>query len=485
MTAQEQLAIDRRGAPYDVLVVGAGMAGHCAALEAARLGARVLLLEKTALYGGSTRMCGGAFAFAGTAIQQEHGIADSPELLEQDLLAAGRHRNDRALVHVYAQRQHEAYQWLREMGLEFEKVSLSGSQSVPRNHSIDPVRVLDTLHRALLRAGGGYRAGAAVDRLCTQGEGAARRVTGVRLAGGEEIGAGAGVVIATGGFSRAADLVERFAPQLRAARPMGGHGNTGDGLRMAWALGADLVDLGYVKGSFGAPVGTPLPGTEAAAPRLISAMYRGAIVVNAAGRRFVDESVSYKLIGDRCLEQPDALAFQIFDQSVMDQSSSLPTVADYRAALACGLVRQADSLAELASLLGLDSASLLQTVDAYNRACDGLEPDAQGRNSLSTGYGKPTRIERGPFYGLACTTGLTSTYCGLRTDIDARVLDVFGQAIEGLYATGEVMGGFHGETYMSGSSLAKGCIFGRLAAQHAVSRRTPPGNPDPDPEETP
>ena len=107
MTVQEPSVIDRPGAPYDVLVVGAGMAGHCAALEAARLGARVLLLEKTALYGGSTRMCGGAFAFAGTAIQQEHGIADSPELLEQDLLAAGRHRNDRALVHVYAQRQHE------------------------------------------------------------------------------------------------------------------------------------------------------------------------------------------------------------------------------------------------------------------------------------------------------------------------------------------------------------------------------------------
>lgn len=462
----------KRAQSFDVVVVGAGMAGHCAALEAARQGGRTLLLEKTSHHGGSTRMCGGAFAFAGTQVQQDRGIADSADLLEQDLLRAGKFRNDKALVRVYAGRQHEAYLWLQEMGLRFEKVSLSGSQSVPRNHSIDPVLVLETLHRNVLQAGVTYRAHAAVERLLTREDPAARTVCGVRLAGGEEIGADAGVVITTGGFSRSAELVERFAPQLREARPMGGLGNTGDGLRMGWALGADLVDLGYVKGTFGAPVAAPLPGHEDTAPRLVSAMYRGAIVVNAAGRRFVDESVSYKTIGDRCLEQPRALAFQVFDQQVMDQSSPLPTVADYEGALASGLVRQAGSLQELAAALGIDAAGLAETVAAYNRACDGLEPDEFGRTSLSTGFGKPTRVEQAPFYGLACTTGLTSTYCGLKVDADARVLDVFGSPIPGLYASGEVMGGFHGETYMSGSSLVKGCIFGRLAAQHATSRMT-------------
>lgn len=452
---------------HDVVVIGAGMAGHCAAIEAARLGARVLLLEKTELYGGSTRMCGGAFAFAGTEVQRRNEIPDSAELLEEDLLKAGKYRNDKALVHVYAQRQHEAYEWLQAMGLRFDKVSLSGAQSVPRNHSIDPVLVLETLHAQAAQTGVSYRANAHVERLLTEGEGDARRVVGVVLQGGEHIGARGGVVIATGGFSRAADLVERFAPHLREARPMGGHGNTGDGLRMAWALGADLIDLGYVKGTFGAPVQSPSPGKEATAPRLVSAMYRGAIIVNRSGRRFVNESVSYKTIGDRCLEQPGRVGFQIFDQRVMDQSSPLPTVADYRGALDAGLVVQADSLQALAASLVIDAAGLLDTVADYNRACDGEAPDQFGRDSLSTGYGKPTRVETGPFYGLACTTGLTSTYCGLHIDVDARVLDVYKRPITGLYATGEVMGGFHGETYMSGSSLAKGCIFGRLAAQHA------------------
>ncbi|GAA5232314.1 FAD-dependent oxidoreductase [Verticiella sediminum] len=461
---------------YDVIVVGAGMAGHCAALEAARIGGRVLLLEKTARYGGSTRMCGGAFAFAGTEVQQRNGIDDSSALLEEDLMKAGKYRNDPALVHVYAERQYEAYQWLEALGLRFEKVSLSGAQSVPRNHSISPVLVLETLHRAALEAGVVYRDQAPVARLVTASSaGGARHVAGVQLASGERLLARGGVVIATGGFSRSAELVERFVPHLRQARPMGGEGNTGDGLRMAWALGADLVDMAYAKGSFGAPVGEPLPGREDDAPRLLSAMYRGAIVVNKAGRRFCNESISYKAIGDRCLEQEDALAFQVFDQTVMDQSSPLPTVADYRAGLETGLIQQAESLEALAGKLGIDPAGLAHTVERYNQACAGADEDEFGRTSLSTGYGKPTPVSTAPFYGLACTTGLTSTYCGLHVDTEARVLDVFQAPIVGLYATGEVMGGFHGETYMSGSSLAKGCIFGRLASRHAVARAREPG----------
>lgn len=456
--------------PVDVIVVGAGMAGHCTALEAAQSGASVLLLEKSARYGGSTAMCGGAFAFAGTDVQRARGIADSAEILEEDLMIAGKHRNDRALVHVYATRQHEAYRWLQGLGVPFEQVSLSGAQSVPRNHGTNPLHVLETLHAQGLRAGVRYRAGAAVTRLMTAGDFEHRTVVGVELAGGERLPARGGVVIATGGFSRAPDMIERFAPHLRHAKPMGGEGNTGDGLRMAWALGADLVDMGFAKGTFGAPLAEPRAGHEHTAPRLLSAMYRGAIVVNAAGRRFVNESVSYKTIGDRCLEQPDARAFQVFDQQVMDQSAPLPTVVDFQAALAGGVLLQADTLEALAAKLGIDAAGLAGTVADYNAACDGQRPDAFGRSSLSTGYGKPTRVERGPFYGLACTTGLTSTYCGLRTDTSARVLDVYGQAITGLYATGEVMGGFHGETYMSGSSLAKGCIFGRIAAADAVAR---------------
>jgi fumarate reductase flavoprotein subunit len=455
---------------FDVIVVGAGLAGHCAALEAAHQKGSVLLLEKTDRYGGSSRMCGGAFAFAGTDIQKKNAIVDTPELLEEDLMRAGAYRNDRSLVHVYAERQYEAYQWLQALGLRFEKVSLSGSQSVPRNHSTDPIEALEILHANVLQSGVMYLPNSPVERLLTTTEGAERQVVGVRLVSGQRYVAKCGVVLATGGFSRAADLVERFVPHLRAARAMGGYGNTGDGLRMAWALGADLLDMPHAKGTFGAPLNPPSKDVEDNVPRLISAMYRGAIIVNGTGKRFIDESISYKTIGDSCLTQPDARAFQIFDQTVMEQSSPLPTVADFEGALEAGMIIRATSLEELATKLNIDGDALRTTIQKYNDACRGLVPDEFNRKSLSTGYGKPTPVETAPFYGYPCTTGLTSTYCGLRTDNTARVLDVFGEPIAGLYATGEIMGGFHGEAYMSGSSLAKGCIFGRLAAQHAMGR---------------
>ncbi|RZI77314.1 MAG: FAD-dependent oxidoreductase [Variovorax sp.] len=450
---------------YDVLVVGAGMAGHCAALEAARLGASVILLEKMPVYGGSTAMCGGAFAFAGTRVQKEQGIADTPELLEQDLLTCGHHANDPQVVHAYAEHQYEAYRWLEALGLDFDNVTLNGGQSMPRLHSLDPKHMLRVLHQALLDAGGNFRANAGVRRLLTSGDDAERRVIGVELSSGEHVMSRHGVIIATGGFSRSRELVARFAPHLADAKPMGGEGNTGDGLRMAWALGADLVDMGFTKGTFGAPATTPLPGKEKLAPHLVHTMYKGGIVVNTNGARFVNESLSYKVIGEECLKQPGRIGVQVFDQRIMDQSAPFPTVDDYNSALEAGLIKRADSLDELAVLLGLPPQALTATVARYNAAAEGRGGDEMGRDCLTAGYGTVPTLSAAPFYGIACTTGLNSTYCGLRTDAGARVLDVFGQPLLGLYATGEVMGGLHGASYLSGSSLAKGCIFGRLAAQ--------------------
>jgi fumarate reductase flavoprotein subunit len=253
--------------------------------------------------------------------------------------------------------------------LVFEKVSLSGAQSVPRNHSIDPVLVLDTLHDAVLTAGVEYRSMAPVRSLVKSQEGNGA-VVGVELIDDERVMGRRGVVIETGGFSRSAELVERFVPHLRVARPMGGYGNTGDGLRMAWALGADLVDMGYVKGTFGAPAwyGKPMDVDEEQAPRLLSAMYRGAIVVNQAGKRFCDESISYKEIGELCLQQKHARAFQLFDQQVMNQSSELPTVANFNAAHRAGLFVEAPSIDALARALDIDPPALSETVRNYKDA---------------------------------------------------------------------------------------------------------------------
>ena len=239
---------------------------------------------------------------------------------------------------------------------------------------------------------------------------------------------------------------------------------------MAWELGADLLDMGYVTGTFGVAINR-YPDVEVRPGDgllLRMAMYRGGIAVNLEGKRFADESQSYKALATRCLAQPRAIAFQVFDQAVMDQSAPTPTVNDLEGALRKGVVRRADFVRGLAELVGLDPAALESTVARYNEMVRRGEDSDFGRRTLGGGFGKPVTLETPPWYILPCSAALLSTYCGLRVDTSMRVQDVRRRSIGRLHAAGEVVGGFHGAGYMSGSSLGKAVIFGRVAGRSAA-----------------
>jgi len=455
-------------AAFDLIVLGAGLAGHCAALAAAERGARVLLVDKTDRPGGSTLQSSGSFAFAGTDLQRAAGVQDTLDKLEADLNKASGQRADPALVRLYLQRQADTYEWLRAKGVQFDPLALSSSMSVPRTHPTLPAQLMAAM-QAQVRAQPriSWRARTEASRLLREGD----RVVGVRWHDGRVERAGA-MVLATGGFSRNPELLRRFSPRYAEALAVGGEANTGGGLLLAWALGADLLDMAWINGTFGMslnryPERALQPGDESL---LRLAIYRGAIAVNLHGERFIDESKSYKLLGDRCLDQPQGIAFQLFDQKIMDQSVPAPNSNDYRMALERGLVRQADTIEALAGTVGLDPEALARTVRNYNRDVASTGVDAVfGRSSLGSGYGKPPPLDQAPFYIYPCTTGVLSTYCGLRVDPSMRVLDVFGEPIPGLYAAGEIVGGFHGSGYMSGSALGKAAIFGRVAGECALA----------------
>lgn len=462
------------GIPSDVdlVVVGGGLAGHSAALEAAESGATVLLIEKTSRYGGSTVQSSGSFAFAGTQAQRDAGFEDSPENMAGDIVKASGGLANPELVNLYLDRQADAYDWLREHGVHFYPVSLSSNQNVPRTHSTDPRQLMEALHAAAtanprIR----YADGAAVRRLAQDAGG---RVVGVDLTSAERshyVRARLGVVLASGGFSRNAELIEKFSPRMSSALRLGGEGNTGDGLLMAWKLGADFVDTAYVSGTFGISLNhypePRLPSAEDAALRL--AIYRGGIAVNRRAERFADESISYKVLGERCLEQPDGVGFQIWDQRIMEQSAPSPTSTDFKGAFERGLVRTADDYRSLAATVGLDADKLEETIERYNRDVESGRDTVFGRESLGKGWGKLVKIDQGPFYIYPCTTAVLATYCGLRVNRKMQVIDVFGEPLAGLYAAGEIVGGFHGSGYMSGSSLSKSVIFGRAAAGAALA----------------
>ena len=447
----------------DVVVLGAGQAGLTAAVAAAQDGARVLVCEKRDIIGGSTAMSSGLTAYAGTDEQATLGIVDDVELLRADILATGHGKCDPALVDVYCREQLATYRWLKELGIRYGHVHAASGQSVPRSHATDPGRMVETL---LARA---HSLGAlllldarAIELVVEDGV-----VTGVRLevhGAIHEVSAGS-VVLATGGFSQNVDLLDRFAPHMVHAVRGGAPGSEGDGLLMGWRIGADFKDTPYVKGTFGIyPHADPRESGTG-----ILAVYKGAIAVNTDGRRYTNEEKPYKALGDDCLSQPGHVAWQVFDQTVMECDDPDVEIYWFSGRRATGLLEVADSLDDLATAMGVPADELRATIDDYNAACRGERPDPFGRTHLSGDVGTPTPIERAPFYAHLSTASVLATYCGLTIDPSTRVLDVYGEVIPGLFAAGEVTGGFHGAGYVTGTSVGKSGVFGRLAGQAAAA----------------
>jgi fumarate reductase flavoprotein subunit len=447
----------------DVVIVGGGLAGFCAAIDAAESGARVLLIEKRGTTGGSTALSGGFFVFAGTPLQERLGITDTAQILYDDLYAVSLYRARSDLLQRYCEGQRALYDWLEDQGIHFTAVELSSGQSAARAHKTDAVAMMEALERrAALSRRVEVMRGAVVQRL-VRADGCVSGVVVQRNGGESAIMAERGVVLATGGFARSEELLATFAPRLLNLMRHGGVGNTGDGLKMAWQLGAGLADMGDVKTTFGTH-----PKTGDARHELLLAYYLGAVIVNKAGRRFVDESQSYKTLGEACLGQPDNLAFQIFDQTIRNKSEPGVLTYDFAVPEERGLMLCADSLEELAALCSIDPATLCATISEYNAGVDYGRDLAFGRDGLCNHIGAMTRIEVAPFYAYPSTSFINTTYCGLTIDANARVLDVFGAPIPCLFAAGELTGGFHGGAYMTGSALGKAALFGRIAGRNAA-----------------
>lgn len=444
----------------DVVVIGGGGAGLCASIEACKSGANTILLEKEPTTGGSSVISGGEFAFAPTAMQGEKGIHDSTDLFFNDLMKVGKGKNDPALVRAYVDASNDCYDFLKDMGVKFTDILIFPGFSVPRSHRANPAVVLKILKEEAVRRGTALLTGTAGKRLYLDPQG---RIVGVKAAtsAGKEfsIKARKAIVLATGGFGRNPEMLQEYSDlPLDLCVPVAAPGNTGDGHKMAMEMGAATKHISLGIG----------PGTGPSSPSDIKQThlrpkpyYKGAVIVNKNGKRFVNESVSYTDLATAALKQPDALMISIADEPI------------YKAEETAGRVttKKAETLEQLAEMSGLPPQVVVETINKYNGYVEaGKDPDF-GRSTLVGISGKPVPIKAPPFYAFFTKPSIISTKGGIKATPQCQVINVFGEMIPRLYAAGEIMGGFHGAGYHTGSALGKALVFGRIAGKMAAGEK--------------
>ena len=300
----------------ELVIVGAGIAGLTAAVVAKEAGIRhVVILEKEPVVGGTSIVTNGFWSLSNTAYQRHLDIMDSDDAFYGDMRRIGGFVNEPELVRAMIRASREQYEWFLTQGIA--PIGLVSAEGVRRVHVFDIVALIEKLRQLALQAGVKIMTNACATALITENQ----RVIGVRYTktGHEQsITATRGVLLATGGFSRNANLIHQYNPQLDKAAVVAPNGVDGDGLLMALTLGAQLRDTEYLKASFGF-IRNPSSMAD-----LSLVQYSGAIVVNRSGERFMNESLPYKEMADYALAQPGKETFYLFDEAIRQRAMKQP-----------------------------------------------------------------------------------------------------------------------------------------------------------------
>ena len=438
----------------DVVVIGAGGAGMTAAIMLDQAGTNFVLLEKMPYAGGNTTKATGGMNAAETHYQKEQGIEDSTALFAADTMKGGHALNDPALVAVMANESAGAIDWLDTIGAELPKISFSGGASVNRIHAPEDgsgvgAFLVDRFSAKLKELGVEIMYDTAATELLTDEEG---KICGVKAEGAEYnyTFRCKAVILATGGFGANEAMYTQYRPDLKGTVTTNAPGATGDGIIMAQALGAALVDIEQIQLH---------PTVEQTTSILITESVRGdgAILVNQGGVRFTNELLTRDAVSAAELEQEGQYAWIIFDQNLRDH---LKATEKY---VKSGITVQADTIEGLAEQLGIAPDVLKKTVGDWNGYVkDQRDPDF-GRTT-----GMNADLTTAPYYAIKIAPGIHHTMGGVKIDTRAQVINTEGKEIPGLFAAGEVCGGVHGGNRLGGNAVADIVIFGRIAAQSVL-----------------
>ena len=472
--AQQAAALDA-----DVLVVGAGISGLSAALEAGRGGAKVTVIDMFSVFGGIGVMSHGGVCLIDSPVQRSFGIKDNPELAYKDFIEWGENVNTEWVRYYINNSVSEIYECLIAMGVVFEELWQLPGNSVPRFHNIQGrgLGLVGPIYRECVKNPNiRFIWNTEVKDLIIDDA----RVVGVRirqLRTKKEQSYGAPVVIlATGGFQNNLDMVRENWPKglQFPDRFLTGSGinSTGLGHRMAREAGADLSNMDH---QWNYVTGLPDP-RHPGMNRGLQAKNESSIWVNVQGKRFVSEYDGPKKNFPILMEQKPATYWAVFDEgSKYDFFVSGSEWVDFKHIQKVifdnpDLVKTSSTIEGLAGLTGLPEKALTATVRRYNEMVDkGVDEDF-GRFGPGLSY-KPCKISQSPFYAIQLFPMTRKSMGGVVIDMLCRVLDRRQQPIPGLYAAGELAGlaGINGKAALEGTFLGPCIITGRIAGRSALA----------------
>lgn len=436
---------------YDAVIIGSGGTGMSAAIQAHELGLKVAVLEKNEKLGGNTNKASSGMNASESNVQYRHGIIDHNEDFYKETLKGGGLMNDPAMLKFFVNHSAAAISWLKDHNIVVDDLTITGGMSKKRCHrpaSLAPIGAF--LETSLLKVAQEEEIpvfnNVKVVKLLENDE---KQVVGVEAEtklGNKEIKANA-VLLATGGFGAAKDIIAKYRPDLKDYKTTNQAGATGDGLKLAEAVNGQLVQMNLIQVH-------PTAQTDNERVFLIGEAVRGegAILVNKAGKRFVNELNTRKIVSDAITSLNEDGAYLILDQNIRDHVKAV----DFYDSV--GLVEHGDSLQELADKIGVDPAGLEATVKTWNKAVSEKDDSEFNRTT-----GMDRGIEKGPFFAIHVHPAIHYTMGGIHITPETKVLDTNGNVIKGLYAAGEVSGGLHGNNRIGGNSIAETVIFGRQA----------------------
>lgn len=462
----------------DVVVIGAGGAGMAAAVTASQEGKNVIVIEKTGNMGGNTALAGGALNAVDDGSETAVARDDSVEFHYKQTIEGGDNQGDPELVRTLVGQAWDGVLWLKDLGMEFQDgvFTVTGGMWERAHKPVEPEGSgFFKTYKEYMESHDGItmKYDTTAEQLIVE-DGV---VTGVECTGqtGNKVTVKAnnGVVLATGGFGQNVEMREKYNgetklwPTLDATIPSTNTSSiTGDGMIMAEAIGADLVQMGNIQLL---PLGDPNTGSLSGN---IEHAVESRIFVNKEGNRFVNEGGRRDEMTLALFEQPDTTMYIVMDSDTYPTGDEVnnfnETINDL---VAAGRAYKADTLEELAEQIGVPAENLVKSVEEYNRHCIGgdLEgqPDEFGRTLFTDTDKVNNGINNGPFYAAERVPTVHHTMGGVKINTDTQVINTEGNVIPGLYAAGEVTGGIHGSNRLGGNALTDTIVFGRIAGKNA------------------